>query len=167
MSVLLNSDVVRNKYLGYARDLVMYFVNKSKRIYGKTFTVYNVLSLTHLPDDVEHFQCSLNDVSSFPFENYLQTLKRMIQQSWNPIAQVAKHLTELEKSTKCGCVYKNKFTHVSATSRDGCFLLDNEDFVFIREKCADGSLVCDVIHHDDTEFLWWSLWFITSKHCSC
>jgi len=47
----------------------MYFVEKSEEFYGKTFAVYNVHSLTHLPDDVEHFKGSLNNVSSFPFEN--------------------------------------------------------------------------------------------------
>jgi len=31
----------------------MYFVEKSEEFYGKTFAVYNVHSLTHLPDDVE------------------------------------------------------------------------------------------------------------------
>lgn len=140
MSILLNSDEVRNRYLGYARDLVMYFVKKCERIYGTTFTVYNVHSLIHLPDDVEHFQCPLDDVSSFPFENYLRTLKKMVRQSKNPIAQVAKRLTELEESTKCRRVNKEKFTCVSDTSRDGCFLLENGDFVFIKEKCADGRL---------------------------
>ncbi len=152
MSILLNSDdVLRNEYLGYARDLTVYFVEKSEEFYGKTFAVYNVHSLTHLPDDVKHFQCSLNNVSSFPFENYLQTLKKMVRQSRNPIAQVAKRLTELEKSTKHRRVAKETFTRVSTTLRDGCFLLDNEDFAFVKEKRSDGSLVCDVIHHNDTE----------------
>ncbi|XP_041926913.1 uncharacterized protein LOC121690429 isoform X2 [Alosa sapidissima] len=154
MSILLNSDdVLRNEYLGYARDLTVYFVEKSEEIYGKTFAVYNVHSLTHLPDNVEHFQCSLNNVSSFPFENYLWTLKKMVRQSRNPIAQVAKRLTELEKSTthRGVAVAKEMFTCVSTTLRDGCFLLDNKDFAFVKEKRSDGSLVCDVIQHNDTE----------------
>ena len=115
MSIMLNSEEVCNQYLGYARDLAMYFVKKCKRIYGRTFTVYNVHSLIHLPDDVEYFQCPLDDVSSFPFENYLQTLKKMARQSKNPIAQVTKYLTELEESTKCRHVTKEKFTYVSDT----------------------------------------------------
>lgn len=151
MSILLNSKEERDRYLGYARDLAMYFVKKCKRIYGRTFTVYNVHSLIHLPDDVEYFQCPLDDVSSFPFENYLQTLKKMVRQSKNPIAQVTKRLTELEASIKCRHVSKEKFTYVSDTLRDGCFLLENGDFVFIKEKHEDGFFVCDVIRQDDTE----------------
>ncbi|KAF4114095.1 hypothetical protein G5714_004318 [Onychostoma macrolepis] len=58
---------------------------------------------------------------------------------------------ELEKSTKHRRVAKETFTRVSTTLRDGCFLLDNEDFAFVKEKRSDGSLVCDVIHHNDTE----------------
>lgn len=145
MSILLNSDdVLRNEYLGYARDLTLYFVEKSKEIYGKTFALYNVHSLTHLSDDVEHFQCFLNNVSSFPFENYLQTQKKMVRQRRNAIAQVAKRLTELEKTTQHRPVAKEMFTRVSNTLRDGCFLLDNKDFAFIKEKRSDGTLVCDV-----------------------
>jgi len=111
VSVLLNSDDAdRKEHLGYARELLLYYVKKSEAIYGKTFAVYNVHSLIHLPDDVEHFNCSLNGISCFPFENYLQTLKKMVRQSRNPIAQVAKRLSELENSTKSKPFTKESFT---------------------------------------------------------
>ena len=119
------------------------------------FTVYNVHSLIHLSSDVEHFKCSLNDVSAFPFENYLQTLKKSVRQSQNPIAQVTKRLTELEKS-RFKCVVKNKFPRISTTPKDGCFLLKNNDFAFVKEKRQDGQLVCDVVGQHITENLFTS-----------
>lgn len=152
MAIFLNSnDEVRNQYLNYARDLMMSFVKKCQRVYGDAFTVYNVHSLIHLADDVEYFGCSLNDISSFPFENYLQRLKRMVRQSRNPIAQVAKRLTELEKTTKSYRANKVTYTRISSTTRDGCFLLQNEDFAFVKDKRPGGVLVCDILHQNDTE----------------
>ena len=134
MAIMLNSDdKEQNEHLNYARELILSFVKKCQKVYGKAFTVYNVHSLCHLPDDVEHFCCSLNDVSSFPFENYLQTLKRMVRQSKNPIVQVVKRLTELEKA-KSSRVTKERYTRVSTTTRDGCFILENDTFVFVRES---------------------------------
>lgn len=114
MSILLNSDDAEHEeHLDYVRQLFMYYVRKCVVICGNTFTVYNVHSLIHLPDDVEHFRCSLNGVLAFPFENYLHTLKKMVRQSRNPIAQFAKHLAELEQSTKCRRFTKERFTCIS------------------------------------------------------
>jgi hypothetical protein len=73
--MLDTNDDRRNAYLPYARELITHFVQGCEAIYGNTFVVYNVHNLLHLPDDVEFFQTSLNDISCFPFENYMQQLK--------------------------------------------------------------------------------------------
>ena len=73
--MLDTNDDRRNAYLPYARKLITHFVQGCEAIYGNTFVVYNVHNLLHLPDDVEFFQTSLNDISCFPFENYMQQLK--------------------------------------------------------------------------------------------
>ncbi len=88
---------------------------------------------------------------AFHLKNYLQTLKKMVRQSRNPIAQVAKRLTELEKSTKHRRVAKRDVHSCIYHIKGWLFPLDNEDFAFVKEKRSDGSLVCDVIHHNDTE----------------
>ena len=54
----------------------------------------NVHSLLHLADDVRNHNCSLNDISAFSYENYLQTLKGLIRDANNPIAQVLKRSAE-------------------------------------------------------------------------
>ena len=69
-----------------------FFVEQSKFLYGDEFIVYNVHSMVHLADEVETFRC-LEACSSFPFKNYMQKLKRMVQSGKNPIAQIAKHLS--------------------------------------------------------------------------
>ena len=87
-------------YLPYAQEILTYFVVNCKEVYGKSFIVYN--SLQHLSEDVRHFECSLNEISAFPFENHQQNIKRLVRISCNPIAQVAKRLAEI--------VWKRKFT---------------------------------------------------------
>lgn len=77
MSILLDSNqTIRNEYLQYARELE-YFVKHSPAIYGDTFTTYNVHSLLHLLDDVQHFGTSLNEISALQYENYLFKLRNM------------------------------------------------------------------------------------------
>ncbi len=53
--------------------------------------------LIHLPDDVMRFGL-LDKFSSFPFENYLQQLKRRIRRSNNPLSQLVKRLSESSKT---------------------------------------------------------------------
>ena len=70
-NIELNPDLVT-----YAKNLLKWFTKNAKSVYGPLFNVYNVHSIVHIADDVLKHQCSLNEISSFPFENYLQTLKK-------------------------------------------------------------------------------------------
>ena len=75
MHILLSDKVeFRNHYANFAKQLLQYFVVHSHRFYGETFAVSNVHGLIHLGEDMR-FGSSLNGISSFPFENYLQMLK--------------------------------------------------------------------------------------------
>ena len=145
ISILLEShDAKRAAYIDYAKELVGFFVHKCAKIYWEIFVVYNVHSLLHLPDDAENHKCSLNDIPAFPFENYLQKLKRMVRSAHNPIAQVSKRLSELEKSnTKQTQTTKRPL--VSSKKKDSCFMLQSEDFAFVQDNREDGTCVCDVI----------------------
>ena len=59
-------------------------------MYGNTFTIYIMHNLLHLPDDCEHYGCSLNSISCSPFGNFLPGLKRSVRGKLNPVVQVAK-----------------------------------------------------------------------------
>ena len=97
ISILLNSeDEKRAAYLNYADNLLKYFVDKSKDIYSENFVVYNIHGLKHLCDDARNLNCSLNEISAFPYENYLQSIKHMVKNSKNPIVQVTKRIAERE-----------------------------------------------------------------------
>ena len=80
-------------YNTYCKNLLVKFVRKSAELYGKQFISYNVHSLIHIPADVLRFG-PLDNISCFPFENYLQSLKRRIRRSTQPLAQLVKRLFE-------------------------------------------------------------------------
>jgi len=58
--------------------------------------VYNVHNLLHLNEESNYFQCSLNDISAFRFENHLQQIKQLVRHGQNPLAQVCNRLNEAE-----------------------------------------------------------------------
>ncbi|XP_022111442.1 uncharacterized protein LOC110990667 [Acanthaster planci] len=133
----------RNEYLPYARQLLNYFVENCQHIYGPTFNVYNVHSLTHLCEDVDHFQCSLNELSAFPFESKLNIVKKLVRNAHNPIAQATKRMMESEEAGADKAVHRNHL-HISVKRKDSCFLLRTEQFAFVKEKRNDGHWVCDI-----------------------
>jgi hypothetical protein len=155
VSILLQSDSEkRASYLGYADLLLKYFVDKSPDVYSENFVVYNVHSLRHLSDDARNFNCSLNEISAFPYENYLQSLKHMVRNSKNPIVQVTKRLAEREISKGDNIRISSTYTTVSAKQRNSCFMLYNESFAFVREKRENGHFLCEILQqrHCDNFF---------------
>ncbi|KAG1653603.1 hypothetical protein GQR58_025471 [Nymphon striatum] len=152
ISILLDEDNdKRNSYLDFAKGLLDSFVENCKEVYSPSFPVYSVHGLKHLSDDYKKFNCSLNLISSFPFENHLQIIKRLVKSSTNPISQVSKRISEMESAGSSSSSTYSCLANISANKRNGCLLLKNEDFAFVREKKSNGSFVCDVIRQDRAE----------------
>ena len=81
------------KYCDFADTLLRKFVRHSMEVYGNLMSVYNVHALIHLANDCKKFGC-LNNFSAFPFENFLQSLKKLVRKSELPLQQVVKRLDE-------------------------------------------------------------------------
>ena len=77
------------------------FVKHFVKIYGDRVLAYNVHSLLHLVDYAELFG-SLDNISCFPFENFLGILKQLIRkhQKMNHISQIIWRLSEKYIATK-------------------------------------------------------------------
>ncbi|KAI7810644.1 hypothetical protein IRJ41_004681 [Triplophysa rosa] len=146
MSILLDeNDSRRAHYLAYAQSLLEHFVDTCSELYGETFPTYNIHSIKHIADDVFNFKCSLNELSAFPFENHLQSIKKLVRNGKNPVAQVTKRLAEKANSHKHMKQWRGKPYFISAKAPNHCFMLQTEQVVFVREKRQDGLLVVDVI----------------------
>lgn len=96
-SVLLSKKHISNLGLQLAKTCLDTFIKHSENLYGLEFLVYNVHNLTHLADDASIYG-PLDNVSCFPFENYLGKLKSLIKSSTKPLQQICRRLSEIQLS---------------------------------------------------------------------
>ena len=154
MSILLQTDnQIRKTYLDFASQLLHFFAKQSSHFYTPTFAVYNVHSLTHLHQDVANMQCSLNSISAFPFENFLQHLKQSIKDSRNPIVQAARRKQEFELSHPNIVNKKNKYKY-STRLGDSCFLMQNKKICILKEMVDEKTFRCTVLNLKNMESLY-------------
>lgn len=125
MCILVSPTLV-SKYSQYAHELLVHFVKECKRLYGDEFLIYNVHCLLHLSSEAKKFGC-LDNCSAFPFENYLQRMKKMVRSGKNPIVQIVKRLSELKTEN----IIKQAHAF-SRKTKNNCFILEN-------------SLCCEVL----------------------
>lgn len=97
----------------YSNSLLVTFVQNAKTLYGNGMLVYNVHSLIHLADDVRRLGV-LDNFSSFPFENALKNLKKLVRKPSQILQQIANRLSEqnsshpLKQSEIFGCPVAKK-----------------------------------------------------------
>lgn len=77
----------------YADSLSKHFVKTFCLIYGRGNVSYNVHSLIHLSQDAKKYGV-LDNFSSFPYENYLQHIKKIVQPGRFPLTQLYNRITE-------------------------------------------------------------------------
>lgn len=154
-----------NEFSEYANELLNHFVTDFVKIYGKHHASHNIHSLLHLSKDVEKYG-QLDVFSAFKFENFMQTIKKMIRKSEKPLQQFARRLSErkFDKKTEIFSeqflnahssgplirhknnlkqykVYVNKnFTIDCSKNRDNCLLLNNNTVIIAHNIfCLDGD----------------------------
>jgi hypothetical protein len=82
-----NEDFV--KYAKYAEVLLKTFVKDAIRFYAPKFISYNIHNLILFPYDVMNYG-SLDNFSSFPFENKLQKMN-LVRRGGKPLEQIVRH----------------------------------------------------------------------------
>ena len=91
---ILCSDKLCIKFSSLAKDYLKRFVLYCGRLYKLESLALNFHALIHLSDDVSFFNCSLNHVTAFPFENLLGKIKKMIHSGRKPLQQLCNRLSE-------------------------------------------------------------------------
>lgn len=122
----------------YASQLLQYFVEKGREIYGETFLVYNVHSLLHLSEDAQNFGC-LDNCSAFKFESYLHQIKNMVRSGKNVLTQVANRLEETSKLKLA-----NKEKVVSLKGPNNVFVLSPEECCEVVSEGLENTMLCRV-----------------------
>ena len=133
LSILVSPSLAASQH-NYAHELLLYFVDKCKELYGEEFLVYNVHGLTHVASEAEEFGC-LDRCSSFPFENYLQQLKKLVRSGRKPLVQVVKRLQEQQTEQT---VRIPQTFGVAKKVKNNAYILDN-------------SFGCEVLPDNDAD----------------
>jgi len=95
---LLSKSSLCNKInIAYAENLLRLFVQGVAELYGKEELVYNIHGLLHIAADAERFG-TLENFSSFPFENKLKSIKKLVRKPQLPLQQVVRRLLEQERT---------------------------------------------------------------------
>ncbi|KAK6493020.1 hypothetical protein HHUSO_G2484, partial [Huso huso] len=145
---ILCSPLLCTQYCDYAEELLVLFVQQFASVYGN-IVVYNIHGLVHLANDVRKFG-PLQNFSAFPFENYLQIIKRMIRKPKYPLQQVIRRLSEKKcagqsKQLKRGCK-KEHFSGPLPANILPCFRQFKElhmDTFMISVNTGDNAILVD------------------------
>jgi hypothetical protein len=148
MTILVSESATHPDWNKFAGELLLEFVKQMQVLYGRQFLVYNVHSLIHLHCDAKNFG-SLDNVSAFPFENYMQSLKRMLRAKNAPLQQVIGRVLEKESeestltinpSTECKLIEQCgrvsvlcNGIKVSNSRGDNCFRTMNGRVILIND----------------------------------
>nr|XP_047122559.1 uncharacterized protein LOC124806037 [Hydra vulgaris] len=84
MTILLSHSLC-HKYVDYAHSLLVLYVEHSSSLFGPEVVTYNMHGLVHLAQDAKQYG-PLDNISAFPFENYLSNLKKLVRKPHLPIA---------------------------------------------------------------------------------
>lgn len=103
MSILLNPSLC-NKYASYSQELLVSFVKHFASLYGNDMLTYNVHALIHICDDAKKYGV-LDNISAFPFENFLGKLKRLVRKPTFPLQQIMRRMSERKDNRQEQLVY--------------------------------------------------------------
>ncbi|XP_070385108.1 uncharacterized protein [Dermacentor albipictus] len=81
------------QFVDYGEQLLQHFVTTFKGIYGIDFVSHNVHGLIHLAEDVRNLG-HLDSLSAFPFENFMQRLKRLHRKPGKALEQLCRRVSE-------------------------------------------------------------------------
>ncbi|KAB0790106.1 hypothetical protein PPYR_15573 [Photinus pyralis] len=94
ITIFTSSTHIQHLKTEIAGEFLKVFVQHCRRIYGEEYTVYNIHMLVHLKEDVDRYG-PLDNISEFPFETFLNRLKRLIRSPKQPLQQIGKRLKEI------------------------------------------------------------------------
>lgn len=165
------------KHLHVARLMIEDFIEGYITLYGAHYMTSNVHNLCHLVDEVERFG-ELHTFTTYPFENMLGKIKRLVRSGNRPLAQVAKRMMEVcsNDSTSMGAVDSipvNGKRSVSVRKPFGCanipenlieaFIRNNNDangnetIGYYCEVEINGEFTLSAATEKDS-------WFLTNTH---
>ena len=135
----------------FAKHLLRSYVSEFRELYGAKHLVYCVHALVHLADDVEHFEMPLDGISSFPFENHLGAIKKLLRgrSSKKVLASFTKRLSEFQNHDRISRVASNAVAKEDSRSAFECLIPGSKTDSFcmttkgdvIKVRSVSGNIV--------------------------
>lgn len=139
IAILVSPDIATN-HIPLANQLLHRFVLEMSPLYGPETMVYNIHSLLHLCDDVQLFG-SLDYSSAFPFENFMQTMKRLVRSGKNPLIQIANRLAEAPVAVR-----NHHMSAISVKRPNNGFVGLNGQCFEVIAKSGPTTYLCRIFH---------------------
>lgn len=108
VTILASPSMCRDRFINYAEALLNHFVISFEKLYGQEYISHNVHNLSHLCSDVRIFG-PLDNFSTFRFENFMTSIKRLLRKNEKPLQQLIRRYSEIENV--CSLVSKNNFSN--------------------------------------------------------
>ncbi|XP_071582262.1 uncharacterized protein [Temnothorax nylanderi] len=102
---ILASSTLVHTHLHLAEQFIKTFISHSVVLYGTSFVVYNVHSLSHLPKECQEHG-AIDNFSAFRYENRLKSMKDSLRSGYKPLQQIARR--DLEKKKKIEIILDSK-----------------------------------------------------------
>lgn len=162
---ILASPDLYYSYNSQAENMLKMFVSMYSQLYGRDNVTYNVHGLVHLAENAKRHG-PLDCFSAFPFENYLQVLKKKYKHSRNPLQQISNRIAEqlslrmvsteklypqlMNELDYCSDFLKDRKYYrkiifenysIELNERDNFILTHNEELIKIDHITKKGSLI--------------------------
>lgn len=149
---LLLSPGLSSSMIEFANKALLSFVTHYSRLYGTDEVVYNVHQVIDLAEEYKAFG-PLDNISAFPYENYLGGLKRLVRKPDRPLQQVVKRLSEMLPKESHQSTVESLLSSSSKQQK----MVHFSDFVLSHnqgDNCikvdADIAIVKDIVKQNDS-----------------
>ena len=165
--ILLNKDMCQS-HNDLANEMLISFAKSASKLYEQRIMTYNMHGIIHLAAEAKKFG-NLDNISSFPFENFLYSLKKKLRKAGDTLQQIVYRTLEQQRLDSVGHVPALKFKFLkphadgpvphsyddcaqfqvvtvdgvrySVNRRNGCVIVGERIGVIANILCRDRKLV--------------------------
>jgi hypothetical protein len=143
--VLLSESADNREWNDFAKCLLRKFVSNVPKLYCQEFLIYNVHNLLHIHEDALNFG-NLNKVDCFPFEDFIQKLKKVVRGKKHFVQQVVRRAHEVNAITENFGINSETRSRIpqSGVTWNGFFLSNSVGDNCFRTKSGKVVLVTEV-----------------------
>lgn len=152
MYILISNAAFNSEWIKCASCLLDKFNQDFSEVYSKDCMIYNVHMLKHLHlDSLIHGP--LDRISAFPFENFMQPIKRMLRKQNTYLSQIVKRIKEREcLSNGDVLIKKSKSLITLRKPKDNCYLTCESKICMLKEVLGDSCILQEFLVQEEIPY---------------